>query len=215
MKPRAPISVRTIAAEGLIGLALCAGAYFLLVDPVRARVESLRAAASPLTETGPAEESTQIAAMLESIRREVLALAARPALPDEATLTSTMMKEAAAAGVRVDSIRPALPRARPTKPAPPAMDTAGQPISAPPPPADRVIGYAMDVSGEYDAIRRFVRTLPSLGGYTVVKTVRMSPDHTPGSRLVQAVIETEHVSMDLQSLAWMLPTKTAAAESPR
>ncbi len=199
-------------SEGVIALALCAGAYFVLVDPVQSDLDALRAQQSVLPASpAPMLPAPEAAAQLARVSASLGAIEARSAaVRNEGALFASLSQSAQEAGLTVESVQPVPMAPRAAKPA-----AEGQPA----PPMDQSRGFTMTVHGRYDALARFVRNLPRSAGYAAVRSVRLAPDFVPGSINVRASIQTEHIAMDLASaraaLAGVGPQTASAPEASR
>lgn len=187
-------SYRPLISQGVIALAVCAGAYFMFVEPLERELGSVREQVSAAQQrTADASNHTLSIASLQQMQRQsaqhVQEMRSRNAIAaDEATLFESIMRLAGAVGVRVESMNPAARASDAPKLAP------GAPAAA-----DRRTAYSLTVHCSYDQLTRFVERLQADLGYTFVKAIRLSP--SPDSPdAVTAAIETEHFYFDLSSL---------------
>lgn len=206
MKPRSPLTIRTLIAEGSIALAVCAGAYLILVDPAEAERRALaqQGTAPPAaTAQAPDADAAALVKSLTDIRAFALRINQNSALSlDESTIVNRYMKEAARCGVRIESVQPSTTRGR--GPTSASKAATSQPV-------DRFADFDLRVAGEYAAVTAFIARIQDFGGYTVVSSVRIAPDRAPGSTTVQASIDVGHLAMDTRALASVMPK----AETPR
>jgi Tfp pilus assembly protein PilO len=184
---------RELFAHGLIGVALCIGAYFMFIDSPRKKLADAQAEAEGLeTQVRTAESLMgQVPALskaLERVDREVLAIRdmGRPAR-EQRGLYAAITSLAASNGVRLDELNPVAVSA-----------TLGQDQHAAqgPKPADVTIAYNMVGIGTYEQAAAFIAALRTQLGYSVVRSVRIVPVQDEHVRLVRAIIDTEHYSFD-------------------
>jgi hypothetical protein len=191
-----PIGTRRQVSEAAIVLAVCAGAWSAFVGPLHARLAAAQGAlAAARTEiqqhTGDgsgagaadAGAGTNVpVSALEARAAELDRLSARcgsaPAVYD------TLMALAQEQGVRIDRLQPRIVGRRGEKR--PTADQAVEPI-----------GFTVDVTGDYEAVARFVAAIQDQGETTAVTASRIAP--APGAlgtdapaTTVAASIETEH-----------------------
>lgn len=208
MKPRSPHThpVRAVMAEMAIGLAVCAGAYLMLVDPMDAQRESVRAEAESLRLLSRSalasmpEAQAQLA--LSSARIAIDALAKRAALGrDEAAIFSGTLQLAGVCGVRVESMQPLTSKVN---------VRAGQSAS----PGDSIHGYAINVVGSFSNVAAFLTRLQAGEALTTIRAVRIMPTMIPGSTDQQATIEAEWFAPDCRATVSAAPA-TSTAEGGR
>lgn len=204
MKPqRTPIHpIRAVMAELAIGLAVCAGAYLVLVDPMDAQRESVRAEAESLRLLAQTAEGSMPEAearlALSSARRAIDALAKRAALGrDEAAIFSGTLQLAGACGVRVESMQPLASRVN---------VRAGQGSAA----GDSIHGYAIHVVGSFSHVAAFLTRLQAGEALTTIRAVRITPTMIPGSTDQQATIEAEWFAPDCRAMAGAVPVTNTA-----
>lgn len=197
------LHVRSVASQGLIALSLCAGAYMMLMEPAERRLKDLRAeVARRQSAAAQCASSTmsisQLTALRDSCSAAVADLQTRNTQSSsEAQLFESLVKLAGESGVRVESMNPsAVTAARK-----PATAIAHQPGAMPAAKLDdRRYAYTLRVQCTYDQLVRFVESLQGGAGFANVRAVRLSPSNEPGSRLLSATIETEHLWFDLSAV---------------
>ena len=112
--------------------------------------------------------------------------------------------------IRVDQMMPAKVLAANAKSGPQTGQPAAEnPDSGP----NAAVGYTIDATATYGDIAEFVRSIRSELGYSVVKSVRLSPIPDNHSKLVHAFIETEHYSFDASPIQ-MTPPPGAPGATP-
>lgn len=193
---------RSLISQVVIGFMICAGGYMMLVEPTERELALVRADLTKVQQQA-AQQSTslmsisQVDVMKKSLFNQARAIALRnSAGQSEGTLFEAIMNLAAGTGVRVDSMNPSASSARPTATA--AAPAPGAPAATKP--VDRRLAYTMNVQCDYNQLARFLEQLQSSLGYTDVRSVRISPSTEPGSRLISAQIETEHVFFDIAAI---------------
>ena len=195
-------SVRQGVAELLIGAAVCAGGYFLLVDPVegqlgqvRQRMAAIRAEMKTETDDGTTPQQAARSLKLSTDRLSLLAQRSKPAR-DQAVLLGEMMSLASTQRVRIEQLNPVAGRQRSDMPAPaaPAGVTPGATAA---PVNDLRVSYAINVAGSFADVVHFVDALTRTVGLTQIRSVRLAPTAEAGATNVLASIETEHFAADL------------------
>lgn len=195
--------VRAIVSQGLIALSLCAGAYMTLMEPAERRLNDLRAEvarrqAATMQCTTATMSISQLTALRDNCSEALTDLQTRNTQSSsEAQLFESLVKLAGESGVRVESMNPSTVSTtrKPgtaTSPAPGTAPTAKL--------DDRRYAYTLRVQCTYDQLVRFVESLQSGAGFANVRAVRLSPSNEPGSRLLSATIETEHMWFDLSAV---------------
>jgi hypothetical protein len=186
---------RQLVAQAAIGVTLCFGAYMLLADGPRTRLQTARAEVQGLQAQVQGAESMRdripaITKSLEAVERESaqvnqMGKAAR----DERGLFAALMALAAKHQVRLDELNPT--RMGPGGAKETTAKTTGQ--------ADVAVGYSMVAVGAYENIAGFLAAVSTELGYVAVRTVRLAPEPNDTARLVRATIETEHYSFDVSA----------------
>lgn len=189
----APLLSRAALAQGAIALALCVGGYMVAVDPARQEIVRVKGQ----TETIAAQlheaealrtDVSRLAAGREKARAEATHIEEAGRLArDERELYSALVALAESSGMTVDQLAPAKLPPRPAF-------LPGQPVPADA--RDVVVAYTITATGSYRSIAQFLRGLRGGMGYTLVRSVRLSPTADEASQVVRAVIETEHYSFD-------------------
>lgn len=184
---------RQLIAHSAIGLAVCIGAYMALVDGPRKTLASLRTeneslAAQVATAERLHHQVPALSAALEKASQEAARIAefGRPAR-DERGLFAAMVSLAAQHDIRLDELNPLRLNV--------ARDSATK-ADAADLPQDAAVGYSMVAVGSYDHVAAFLRALSGELGYTLVRTVKLTPSVDEKVKLVRAIIETEHFSFD-------------------
>lgn len=204
MKNLSP-QARAVASQGLIALALCAGAYMTLMEPAERRLNDLRAEvarrqSAALQCASSTMSISQLASLRDACTEAINQLQTRNTQSSsEAQLFESLVKLAGESGVRVESMSPStVTNARkPASGAQPPLQPGAQPAAKL---DDRRYGYTLRVQCSYDQLVRFVESLQSGAGFASVRAVRLSPSNEPGSRLLSATIETEHLWFDLSAI---------------
>lgn len=220
---------RKIACEFAIGLMVCGGAYFFLVNPAASELNRTRAEMTRVHQasTGTPGISSLSEAQVRDLRRFTSERAheiARRSAParDEAAMFTSVMDLAARHAVRINQLQPstttllAQTAAPDANALPPAMDAAPTPPDpyAPPRLKDQRVAYTLNVAATYSDLAAFLNSLQHKLGYTNVKSVRCSPAGHDAPDLVQATIETEHFSFDLVGVKAEPVAPVATAPAP-
>jgi hypothetical protein len=212
---------RSLGAHLVIGAGLCLGVYAMLVSPAERELVELRrrsAEASVRVEAvNSGRERERATAALERVAGEVEAAAEAGRLAgDEAGLLRAVMDMARASDVVIEQVSPLAPRSvagRGTAPVPGGAGgvegvggaQGGAPGSGD---GDEPIGVelhrtalALNARGTFEDLVVFIEGLESRLGLATVRALRFTPDGVPGSRLLMAQIETEHVGLAPSTLA--------------
>ncbi len=205
------VTVKMLLCEAAIGAAICAGGYFMLVEPMerdiaRAREEiTTTQTRSQLGTTSalPTADAQRLVDSAAGLRNEVARRS--DTARTEAGMFAALVGLAETHGLRVDEVQPVTPGAAKSVPTPmpiPPPTATATGASPPPAPVEPVLhrGYSISAGGTYSGIASFIRALQNDLGLTAVKSVRMTPDATPGSSKVHCAIETEHWSLLRPSL---------------
>lgn len=185
--------VRKLVAEGVIGVALCAGASHGLIKPWGERLDAQRAAAfDPALTQAMAlllPDTAQITRnrLRDSVARYQQIKDTGTPARDELVAFERLMELAEAAGVAVLQLQAsdeAAPAAR-------AADDAALPASQ-----DVRVGYFMTVRGEYPRIARLLSLITSDQYPTLVTRLLLTPAQSDGPLLVTAEIETRHIAIN-------------------
>jgi hypothetical protein len=181
-------SARPIVSEALIITAVCIGAWYGLVSAPEGRLARARQqAAVARAELAAAQAGDGQAAGLpgetpDSLRKratEIDRLSGR--CSDASALYDVITSLAQSSGVRMERLQPRqVPRT-----ADPRRVSGAQSAEA--------LGYAIDATGSYEAVVRFVRAIQHEGLTTAIASIRLTP--VPGDasgRTVTASIETLH-----------------------
>jgi hypothetical protein len=203
-------AVRNVSAELVIGVAVCVGAYAVLIEPVErqldqaARMNSQVEAERRRLEQGTLEPDVARRLLEQwNTRAERIEQMGRPAR-DEATLMALVSDLARAHDVRIEQVQPEAATARAGGAAGP--NPAGTPGSPPTAAAggsggapastgaerDARAGLSMTLVGSFENVVTFLNVLEISGGHARVASVRLTPASEPGAGTVTAVVRTEH-----------------------
>ncbi len=207
-------SYRSLGAHLVIGAGLCLGVYAMLVSPAERELVDLRrrsAEASVRVEAvDSGRERDRATAALERVTGEVEAAAEAGRLAgDEAGLLRAVMDMARASDVVIEQVSPLAPRSVAGRGASPVAPVPGGAAGAPGSgDEDEPIGVelhrtalALNARGTFEDLVVFIEGLESRLGLAAVRALRFTPDGVPGSRLLMAQIETEHVGLAPSTLA--------------
>jgi hypothetical protein len=193
-------AVRSLTAQGVIGMSMCLGGYAALVLPMREKLGAARAelaqAESRAAEAGAVESS--MASVMDHMARAERQAAAITAAGDMArsqeALYAAVSTRAASLGVRIDEFSP-VERGRSGAPGMERSSAA---------PGDVVLRCRFAATGSFGQLAQLLRVLSRESGFAAVRSVRLSPAPDAGAvELVHAEVETEHYAVD--------PTPVAAA----
>lgn len=212
----------TPIAEFAVALLVCGAVHYFFIAPVAERAAVVRHEADALAASsgaGVALTADQLTAMTESARAEVRLVTERASLArDETRLFTSIMSLADSTGVRVDQMQPleVAPAERAAAAPPPPTTTPGTPA---PPEADSPdhpirpsMGYTITLSAPFAGVIDFMHRLRTELGFTVVRSVRLSPaDDSVGDR-VEAVITTEHYAFDSSALEQIVNAPAAPTQ---
>jgi len=200
---------RRLMTEAVIGAGLCLGAHFVLVDPMRQALGSTRSRIGALEAAQSAgnlgaESIPKVLAALEQVRREAAAIEEAGRLArDEGAMFGRIQDLAQLHQVRIEHMEPRQPRPGEDllTGAPPAArpGVAGGQGSARP--GDAALGYAISISGEFADVGAFLDALQNDLGYTVLRSVRISPGADSMSSLLSVVVETAHFAFSASPAA--------------
>jgi hypothetical protein len=211
---------RRLVPELAIGLALCLGVHFMLVDPVKQRLGETRTKVSQLLRE--AQEVTALGADLpkvvasleDSSRRAGKIHELSAPAKDEVSMFEAITSLAMAHRVSLDQLEPRVPTEPATNqaassPVSGAEGAAALPPVEPPKPraGDRGFAYSMTATAEFADMTAFVDALQQRLGYTIVRSLRVEPTYETGVTTVTATIHTEHFGFDATP---MVPATTAA-----
>lgn len=176
---------RGLYAEASIALAICAGLSLGIVEPLErslsqaeARLESLRTREA---EAARGIDARQASAALQTSRDFAARVAQASALAlDEGSLMARVSALASAASVRLDEMQPARGVG--------AHAQGARPLPA----GEHRAVYAFRLVGGYRETAALLASLTRDAGFTVVRSLRLTPILEPGSRDLQVTIESEH-----------------------
>ncbi len=189
--------LRTVVSQGVIGLAVCVGGYMMAADPPAAKLAAARAEESSL------RAQARDAEALRDIVPQITAASARSKAEaerihqtgrlarHEQDLYAALTSVANECRVRIDQMSPMRlsTGAKAGQPGTPGSDAAETGLNA-------AVGYSIDAAASYSDLTLFLRKIRTEFGYSIVKSVRLTPSSDPRTKLVQAYIETEHYSFD-------------------
>lgn len=193
------VPIRSLAAELVIGVALCAGAYMLVMQPLELRLAE--ATAKTARAQADALASRETAKRVDSLRQQLaeakawadrverLSVCAR----DEAGMLAAVMQLAGKHGVRVDEIVPSGHHD--------ASDVAaGKTVRA---------GYSLRVAATYPDLVAFLDHAPKVLGLMRIESLAIGAPSRSAGEKVQAVVRTEHFGFDVAAM------RVAAGEGDR
>ena len=189
--PRSLVAQSVICGVGVIGVSMG------VLEPLNRanedamlrleQAQRLAAHASEYALLAPAQ-----AAESASVEKRLAEIAERSApARDAAKLNAAIESLASKAGVAVQRTQP---RAAPDL-APSAPSGEDAEASAPVTP-DAALGFTIDAAGSFAGMARFVRALETDLGYTVVASVRLTPE-SERRDLIRASITTQHFAFSL------------------
>lgn len=193
--------VRRLVAEGVIGVALCAGVSHGLIKPWGEHMDARRAAAfdpaltQAMTLLLPDTARITHDRLRETVERyRIMEDAGAPAR-DELVAFERLMELAEAAGTSVLHLQ--------AIEGPPAV--AGQAGAGAQSPESRAalarardmqVGYVITVRGEYAQVAELLTRVTSDQCPTLVTRLLLTPSASDGPELVTAEIETRHIAID-------------------
>lgn len=189
---------RQLIPHGAIGLAVCLGAYMLLVDGAYKDLVNAKAQTASLEVDVQVAESldTKIPAMMAALekvnrRAESIAAKGRPAR-DERSLYAAITAMAGEHRVRLDELNPVRKAANaPAAAAPPSPGATTRPVVA-----ETSVGYSMVAIATYEDLAAFLAAMRMDLGFSCIRSVRITPVQDERVKLVRATIETEHYSFE-------------------
>lgn len=192
MKKGSKDDIRTVISQGVIALAICVGGYMMAADPPAGKLAKAKAEETALrAQARDAESLRDIVPQITAASAKAKAEAdhihetGRLARQDQ-DLYATLTSVANGCKVRIDQMSPiklnGTQRQATTESAEGTLNAA--------------VGYTIDATATYADLAIFLRKIRSEFGYSVVKSVRLTPAADVKSKLVQAYIETEHYSFD-------------------
>jgi hypothetical protein len=183
-------AARSLAAQGVIGLALCLGGYASVVVPLRERLGAARAdlaSAEARAEEARAVEASMASVMdrLSRAQRQAseVSEAGRMARSQEA-LYASINARASGLGVRIDEFAPVDPGPARGGAGPDRGSAAG----------DVVLRCRFAATGTYGKLARLLRAISEENGFSAIRSVRLNAGSTGDE--VYAEVETEHYSPD-------------------
>ncbi len=180
-----------LTAQLLIAGAALAGFSALVLGPLKARSEELRADMEQSRELSAragefAQRAPDIAHAEALALRELDAIRARGAVAaDDAQLNALIQRMATESNVEIQRLQPR--ESAPVASAKPAPENAAETQINP----TRAVTFSIDASGSYASLTRFVHELQTSTGFTKVSAIRLSSDSDHNDR-VRASISTTH-----------------------
>lgn len=182
---------RTVISQGVIGLAICVGGYMMAVDPVNAKLATAKAEEAALRgQARDAEALRDIVPQITAASTRAKAEAERiheagRLARNEQDLYATLTSIANECNVRIDQMSPVKVLAKTGQ----VQDAGASGFNA-------ATGYTIDAAADYTDLTRFLRRIRTELGFAIVKSVRLTPTMDTRVKMVQAYIETEHLSFD-------------------
>jgi hypothetical protein len=181
---------RQAALHGIIGLGVCIGGYTLLTAPAANRLAHARAEAARLT--GEVARSGAIRDRVPAMTSELGAATRELATIDQRGRLARNERDLFAAitalgereHVRIDQLAPS------KSPPGAKQDAAAKP-------GDAGVRCSMTAVASYADLAAFLRAIRSELGYSVVRSVRVTPLPDDRASAVRATIETEHFAFAL------------------
>ena len=223
------IAQRKMVAELVIGLSICGGAYYFLVQPLKRELIAIRAQTSDALTKSPVTtppDPAKIQALLRTVReKSERIVAGGDVARSEAEMFSRLGSLAGKFAVRIEELRSVSKSTFAQTPAPapapaPAPNTPpGQPGDPSAPPIaiakDARVQYEFSARGTYANITAFLAAIDDELGYSIVRSVRMVPVGEGESDLISVSVRTEHFDFDTTALNAILnaPAVAAAPES--
>jgi hypothetical protein len=179
-------ALRSLIAQGVIGLAVCIGGYAALVMPMRERLIAARAEVAAAE--AQAAEARAIEGALASVmdrlaeagrQAEVIRTGGAMARSQDA-LFASVNATAAKLGLRIDEFAP----------------VASGPAAGSAPAGEVVLRCRFAATGTFVQIVHLLRSIGRDSGFATIRAVRLSPLQEPGSRMVLAEVQTEHYAVD-------------------
>jgi hypothetical protein len=202
-----PNEVRTVISQGVIALMACVGGYMFLVDPLSNKLAAARAEEESIASRARAADSLrdsvpQITAAVARARAEAERIHQTGRLArQEQELYATLTSVANECKVRIDQMTPnkILTAAKAGQNAQTAPDSLeGGPNAA--------TGYTIDATATFSDLAMFLKAIRTDLGYSIIKSVRMTPSSDTRRKTVHAFIETEHFAFDAAPIELGPPT---------
>ena len=164
---------RDFMAQLLIVMAVCAGAWLMLVQPKAremARLERQLAEAAKAAAGSPQDGLETLAARFASSKKNLVEIQRRNGQADDtSSLYATMMRLATETNVRVQALQPTPPRQSNGKP---------EPV--------RVARLEMTLSGPYENVARFLDRVGEIDAFVRPSALQLIPIDEPNSQKVSA-----------------------------
>lgn len=186
-------TVRSLLAEVAIGVALCAAAYMMIVEPIDRALVIERAKEAALRKEAAAEQS--LSAQAASLRAQIASVqawarrvrAAGALTDDEAGMLGAVMEHAGRHRVHVEEINP-----RPAR-------EAAKPDSGPLKRTRRT-AYSIRLESTFPDLVAFIDTAPDALGFMRIESLTISTPSKPGSETVHVTMQTEHLGFDVSAI---------------
>jgi hypothetical protein len=201
-----PSEIRSVIAQGAIALMVCIGGYMFLVDPQATKLAAAKAQEASLLSQASATESLrdmapQITAALARSKSESERIYQTGRLArQEQELYASLTSVANTCRVRIDQMSPNK-LSGPVKPGQAAQNPTDSQDGGP----NAAVGYTIDATATYSDIADFLKAIRTELGYSIVRSVRMTPTSDTRQKLVHALIETEHFSFDASPVEPVAP----------
>jgi hypothetical protein len=183
--------MRSLAAQGVIGLSVCLGGYAAVVMPLRERLGAARAQvaeAEARTAEVRAIEASMASVMERRARteRQIADLAAAGAMArsQEAVYTEVNAR-AADFGLQIDEFSP-VDRGREA----PGQERSGLL------PGDAILRCRFAATGTFGELALLLCAVSEESGFVSIRSVRLSPAGDTEQPLVHAEVETEHYAVE-------------------
>jgi hypothetical protein len=199
-------AVRKLIAEGIIGLAVIAGVFFIAVEPLtRAAREAQtgnQAAHLARAAFDPLKAKYDAADLVQRVKR--IADASTFA-EDELEALNRLTQAAEHAGLAVENIE--------------QRAIARSPVSAPvtpatPQPNQRAFGFALTALGPYDKTAAFIRSVQNDMGFASVVSARLTPAGDTRTPLVRLSLNTLHTWVDADAASAAADAASRALHTP-
>ncbi len=182
-----------IIAQTVVALSVIVGGYSLFTDPARKTLAQVQAELQNTRNT--ILEVETVHASTPDIQKAIIQLKELSSqvnengrvARDRGSMFAALTTIAAQHNIIVEQIEP--------------VESADQPANVPSdnePQIDALYqGYRINIIGQYPEVVAFVRSLQRDLGYTIVRSVRLTPTYSKDSPTVRADIETVHHAFDI------------------
>ncbi len=188
-------SNRNVVAHALIGAAILVGSYLTVVDRNQQQLSAVRVQTASLE--GKVREAEALRDLIPSMtgaldatEKETAAIkASSTPVADERALYASLMSIAASHQVRLEEVNPAAPQPLMLGPKTSA-ETLKSARSI-----EHSIGYSIVATATYTNAAAFLRAIETDLGFSIVRSVRLSP--LPESGMIRLMLNTEHYAFDV------------------